>query len=126
MAGGRGSFPQAAFARAWLSLADAELGHTDDARTGLSGLAKLIPQRASRRHLAARRGAGFPPVRAPERARISRQLVLHPASHARHIVGFTAPQPVVCLGSAWFLLGPPGDRKVPVGGGHRPFPVRNR
>src|SRR5215475_11826239 len=38
-------FPRAAFARAWLSLADAELGRTDDARSGLRALVEQIPQR---------------------------------------------------------------------------------
>jgi hypothetical protein len=98
-------FPRAAFARAWLSLADAELGRTDDARSGLRGLAKLIAQRP-------RDGIWLPAValasllsarlNEPEAAD-SLYSTLFP--YARHIVAFTAPQPVVCLGSAWFYLG---------------------
>ena len=38
-------FPRAVFARAWLSLADAELGDRDDARRGLRSLAEQLPQR---------------------------------------------------------------------------------
>jgi len=36
-------FPKAAFARAWLSLAEAERGDSDDARRGLRSLAEQIP-----------------------------------------------------------------------------------
>src|SRR5215467_894708 len=45
MAGGRGSVSRAAFAGGVAVARRRELGHTDDARTGLWGLAKLIPQR---------------------------------------------------------------------------------
>jgi tetratricopeptide (TPR) repeat protein len=98
-------FPRAAFARAWLSLADAELGRSDDARSGLRGLAELIPQRP-------RDGIWLPAValasllsarlNEPEAAESLYSILL---PYARHIVVFTAPQPVVCLGSAGFYLG---------------------
>jgi hypothetical protein len=38
-------FPLAAFAGAWLSLADAELRHRDDARRGLWSLTEQLPER---------------------------------------------------------------------------------
>ena len=41
--------------------------------------------------------------------------------YAGHIVAFTAPQPVVCLGSAAFYLGSAGGHDVQVGGGRRPL-----
>jgi predicted ATPase len=98
-------FPRAAFARAWLSLADAELGDSDGARRGLRSLAEQIPQRP-------RNGIWLPAValasvlsahlNEPEAAG-SLYPVLLP--YAGHIVAFTGPQPVVCLGSASFYLG---------------------
>jgi tetratricopeptide (TPR) repeat protein len=98
-------FPRAAFARAWLSLADAELGHADDAHRGLRGLVEMIPRRP-------RDGIWLPAValasllsaylNEPEAAASLYPILL---PYARHIIAFTAPQPVVCLGSAWFYLG---------------------
>jgi len=38
-------FPGAEFARAWLALADAELGHRDEARRELRALAEQLPER---------------------------------------------------------------------------------
>src|SRR6266581_5032560 len=97
-------FPRAAFARAWLSLADAELGDSDGARRGLRSLVEQIPQRP-------RNGIWLPAValasllsahlNEPEAAG-SLYPVLLP--YAGHIVAFTAPQPVLCLGSASFYL----------------------
>jgi tetratricopeptide (TPR) repeat protein len=98
-------FPQAAFAGAWLSLADAELGHIDAARRGLWSLTEQLPQQprdgtwlgavALASLLAAQ-------LNEPEAAG-SLYPVLSP--YAGHVVAFTAPQPVVCLGSAAFYLG---------------------
>jgi tetratricopeptide (TPR) repeat protein len=98
-------FPRAAFARAWLSLADAELGDSDGARRGLRSLAEQLPQRP-------RNGIWLPAVALasvlsahldePEAAG-SLYPVLGP--YAGHIIAFTAPQPVVCHGSASFYLG---------------------
>jgi tetratricopeptide (TPR) repeat protein len=98
-------FPRAAFARAWLSLADAELGHSDDARKGLRSLVELIPQRP-------RNGIWLPAValasllsahlNEPDAAGTLYPILL---PYAGHIVAFTAPQPIVCLGSASFYLG---------------------
>lgn len=97
-------FPRAAFAKAWLSLADAELGDSDGARRGLRLLAEQIPQRP-------RNGIWLPAValasvlsahlNEPDAAG-SLYPVLLP--YAGHIIAFTAPQPVVCLGSASFYL----------------------
>jgi hypothetical protein len=96
--------PRAAFAKAWLSLADAELGDSDGARRGLRLLAEQIPQRP-------RNGIWLPAValasvlsahlNEPDAAS-SLYPVLLP--YAGHIIAFTAPQPVVCLGSASFYL----------------------
>ena len=98
-------FPRAAFARAWLSLADAELGRSEDARSGLRALAEQIPQRP-------RNGIWLPAValgsllsarlNEPEAAGTLYPMLL---PYAGHIVAFTAPQPVVCLGSGAFYLG---------------------
>jgi tetratricopeptide (TPR) repeat protein len=98
-------FPRAAFARGWLSLADAELGRSDDARSGLRALVEQIPQRP-------RNGIWLPAValgsllsarlNEPEAAGALYSTLL---PYAGHIVAFTAPQPVVCLGSGAFYLG---------------------
>ena len=98
-------FPRAAFARAWLSLADAEIGRSDDARSGLRALVEQIPQRP-------RNGIWLPAValgsllsarlNEPETAGALYSILL---PYAGHIVAFTAPQPVVCLGSGAFYLG---------------------
>jgi tetratricopeptide (TPR) repeat protein len=98
-------FPRAAFARAWLSLADAELGDRDGARRGLRSLTEQLPQQP-------RNGIWLPAValasvlsahlNEPESAG-SLYPVLGP--YAGHVVAFTAPQPVVCLGSVSFYLG---------------------
>jgi tetratricopeptide (TPR) repeat protein len=97
-------FPQAAFAKAWLSLADAELGDRDGARRGLRSLVEQLPQRP-------RNGIWLPALalasvlsaclEEPEAAGSLYPLLL---PYAGHIVAFTAPQPVVCLGSASFYL----------------------
>src|SRR6266487_484695 len=97
-------FPRAAFARAWLSLADAELGDSDGARRGLWSLAEQLPQRP-------RNGIWLPAValacglsahlNEPEAAGSLYPLL---GPYGGHIVAFTAPQPVVCLGSASFYL----------------------
>jgi tetratricopeptide (TPR) repeat protein len=98
-------FPRAEFARAWLSLADAELGRVDDARRGLRSLAEQLPQRP-------RDGTWLPAVAlaAVLAAHLNEPQVagsLHPllGPYAGHVVAFTAPHPVVCLGSASFYLG---------------------
>jgi tetratricopeptide (TPR) repeat protein len=98
-------FPRAAFAWAWLSLTDAELGHADDAHSGLRRVVEMIPQRP-------RDGIWLPAVALasllsaclsePEAAATLYSTLL---PYARHVIAFTAPQPVVCLGSAWFYLG---------------------
>ena len=98
-------FPLAAFARAWLSLADAELGQTDDARRGLRSLTEQLPQQP-------RDGIWLPAVALASllaahlnepRAAGSLSPLLLP--YAGHVVAFTAPHPVVCLGSAALYLG---------------------
>jgi tetratricopeptide (TPR) repeat protein len=98
-------FPRAAFARAWLSLADAEIGRSDDARSGLRALVEQIPQRP-------RNGIWLPAValgallsarlNEPETASALYSILL---PYAGHIVAFTAPHPIVCLGSGAFYLG---------------------
>jgi len=98
-------FPRAAFARAWLSLADAELGDRDGARRGLRSLAEQLPQRP-------RDGIWLPAValasvlsahlNEPEAAGSLYRVLL---PYAGHIVAFTSPQPVACHGSASFYLG---------------------
>jgi AAA ATPase domain len=98
-------FPRAAFARAWLSLADAEAGDDDDARRELRSLAEQLPQQP-------RNGIWLPAVALasvlstrldePEAAG-SLYPILGP--YAGHVVAFTASQPVVCYGSASFYLG---------------------
>jgi tetratricopeptide (TPR) repeat protein len=98
-------FPLAAFARAWLSLADAEVGHGDEARRGLRSLTEQLPQQP-------RDGTWLATVALasllaayldePEAAGSLHSLL---GPYAGHVVAFTAPQPVVCLGSAAFHLG---------------------
>jgi AAA ATPase domain len=98
-------FPRAEFARAWLALANAELGHRDDALRGLGSLVEQLPRRprdgtwlgalALASVLAAH-------LNEPEAAGRLDPLL---APYAGHVVAFTAPQPVVCLGSAAFYLG---------------------
>jgi AAA ATPase domain len=98
-------FPRAAFARAWLSLADAELGDDDDARRGLRSLTEQLPQQP-------RNGIWLPAValaavlstrlNEPEAAGSLYPLL---GPYAGHVVAFTASQPVVCYGSASFYLG---------------------
>jgi AAA ATPase domain len=97
-------FPRAAFARAWLSLADAEIGDGDDARRGLRSLVDQIPQRPrDGTWLAAVALASLLAARLNEpEAAGSLYPLLRP--YAGHIIAFTAPQPVVCLGSAAFYL----------------------
>ena len=98
-------FPLAAFARAWLSLADAELGHSDDARRGLRSLTEQLPQQPrdgtwlGAVALAALLAAH---LNEPEAAGSLSPLL---GPYAGHVVAFTAPQPVVCLGSAALYLG---------------------
>jgi tetratricopeptide (TPR) repeat protein len=98
-------FPRAMFARAWLALADAELGDSDGAHRGLRSLAEQLPQRP-------RDGIWLPAVALASVLSVnlnepgaadSLYQVLGP--YAGHIVAFTAPQPVVCLGSASLYLG---------------------
>jgi predicted ATPase len=98
-------FPRAAFARAWLSLADAELGRSDDARRGLRWLAEQLPRRP-------RDGIWLPAMalasvlsahlNEPEAAGGLYPLL---APYTEHVVAFTAPQPVACYGSVSFYLG---------------------
>jgi tetratricopeptide (TPR) repeat protein len=98
-------FPLAAFARAWLSLADAELGHSDDAHRGLRSLAEQLPQLPrDGTWLAAVALASLlaAHLNEPQSAGGLSPLLL---AYAGHIVAFTAPHPVVCLGSAAFYLG---------------------
>jgi predicted ATPase len=97
-------YPRAAFARAWLSLADAELGHSDDAHRGLRSLAEQLPRLPrDGTWLGAVALASVLSARLDEPEAAGRLYpLLHP--YAGHIVAFTAPQPVVCLGSAAFHL----------------------
>jgi tetratricopeptide (TPR) repeat protein len=98
-------FPRAAFARAWLALAAAQVGDIDDARSGLRSLAEQLPEQP-------RNGIWLPAValasllsahlNAPEAADNLYSL-LRP--YAGHMVHFSAPQPVVCHGSVSFYLG---------------------
>src|SRR4029450_13110600 len=98
-------FPRADFARAWLSVADAEGGRRDDAGRGLRSLVEQLPQRP-------RNGIWLPAValtavlaarlNEPEAAG-SLYRILGP--YAGHIIGFSASQPVACHGSASFYLG---------------------
>jgi tetratricopeptide (TPR) repeat protein len=98
-------FPRAEFARAWLALADAELGHRDDAHRGLWSLNEQLPQLP-------RDGTWLGAValavllaahlHEPEAAGRLDPLL---APYGGHVVAFTAPHPVVCLGSAAFYLG---------------------
>src|SRR6266498_3189267 len=85
-------FPRAAFARAWLSLADAELGRSDDARRRLRSLAEQLPRRP-------RDGIWLPAMalasvlsahlNEPEAAGSLYPIL---APYAEHVVAFTAPQ----------------------------------
>jgi AAA ATPase domain len=98
-------FPRPMFARAWLSLAAAELGDGDGARRGLRSLTEQLPQQprdgtwlgavALTALLAAH-------LSEPEAAGSLYPLLL---PYAGHVVAFTAPHPVVCLGSAALYLG---------------------
>jgi predicted ATPase len=98
-------FPGAAFARAWLSLAEAEVDHIDKARSGLRSLAEQLPERP-------RDGIWMPAValasvlsvrlNEPEAAAGLYSLL---APFAQHVISFTAPHPVACHGSASFYLG---------------------
>jgi predicted ATPase len=98
-------FPRAAFARAWLSLADAEAGELDDARSGMRWLAEQLPKQP-------RDGIWLPAValasvlsvrlNEPEAAAGLYSLL---TPYAGHVINFTAPQPVACYGSASFYLG---------------------
>ncbi len=98
-------FPGAAFARAWLSLAEAELDHIDEAHGGLRSLAEQLPQQP-------RDGIWMPAValtsvlavRLNEPAPAAGLYSLL-APYAQHVISFTAPQPVACHGSASFYLG---------------------
>ncbi len=98
-------FPRAAFAGAWLSLADAELGDSDAARGGLRSLAEQLPEQP-------RNGIWLPAVALaselatrlndPEAAATLYPLV---APYSSRIIAFTAPQPVACYGSASLYAG---------------------
>jgi predicted ATPase len=99
-------YPRAAFARAWLALADVERGADDDARRELRYLVEELPQRP-------RNGIWLPAVALTSvvaahlnetEAAGSLYPVLLPYAGG-HVISFTAPQPVVCLGSASFYLG---------------------
>ena len=98
-------FPLAAFARAWLWLAEAELGHTEDARRGLGSLVEQLPrQPRDGIWLAAVALASMLAAHLNEpQAAGSLDPLLAP--YAGHVVAFTAPHPVVCLGSAAFYRG---------------------
>ena len=98
-------FPGAAFARAWLSLAEAELDHSDQARGGLRLLAEQLPQQP-------RDGIWMPAVALASvlSMRLNEPgpaagLYLLLAPYAQHVISFTSPQPVACHGSASFYLG---------------------
>jgi tetratricopeptide (TPR) repeat protein len=98
-------FPRAGFARAWLSLAHAEGGHNDDAHGGLRALAEQLPQRP-------RDGIWLPGVALASmlsvrlnEPQVATGLYSLLARYPRHVVAFTAPQPVACYGSASFYLG---------------------
>jgi predicted ATPase len=98
-------FPRAAFAEAWLSLANAALGDSDGAHRGLRFLTEQLPQQP-------RDGIWLPAVALAsllsallEEPDAAGSLYLLLSPFAEHIVAFTAPQPVVCLGSASLYLG---------------------
>ena len=98
-------FPRAAFAAAWLSLADAELGDSDAARGGCARWPNSCPSNLEM-------ASGCRPSRWrpswPHASTIRRPpAILYPlvAPYADHIIAFTAPQPVACHGSASFYVG---------------------
>jgi predicted ATPase len=98
-------FPGAAFVRAWLSLAHAEVGRDDDARRGLRWLIEQLPRRP-------RDGIWLPAAALasvlsarldePDAARRLYRLL---SPYAGHVASFSSPQPVACYGSASFYLG---------------------
>jgi predicted ATPase len=98
-------FPRAAFVRAWLSLAEVEVNHLEEARHGLRSLVEELPQQP-------RDGIWMPAValasvlsvrlNEPEAAAVLYPLL---APYAQHVISFTSPQPVACHGSASFYLG---------------------
>jgi tetratricopeptide (TPR) repeat protein len=97
-------FPGAAFARVWLGLADADLGDRDAARRGLRSVVEHLPRLP-------RNGVWLPSAALAallcaclndnEAADVLYPLLL---PYAGHVIALTAPQPVVCLGSASFYL----------------------
>jgi predicted ATPase len=98
-------FPRAGFARAWLSLADVDVGRNDDAHRGLLALAEQLPQRP-------RDGIWLPGVALASmlsvrlnEAEVAAGLYSLLARYSRHVIAFTASQPVACYGSASFYLG---------------------
>jgi predicted ATPase len=97
-------FPGAAFARAWLSLAEAELDHIDKAHTGLRALAEQLPQQP-------RDGIWMPAVALTsvlavrlKELEAAAGLYSLLAPYAKHVISFTSPQPVACHGSASLYL----------------------
>jgi hypothetical protein len=98
-------FPGAAFVRAWLSLAEVEADHLDEARYGLRWLVEELPQQP-------RDGIWMPAMalasvlavrlNEPEAAAVLYPLL---APYAQHVISFTSPQPVASHGSASLYLG---------------------
>jgi tetratricopeptide (TPR) repeat protein len=94
-------FPQVGFARGCLCLADAELGRRDDARRGLRSLAEAIGElpRNGVNWLAALAVSSIAAARlqgADAAASVHRLLL----PYADRTIVISAPQPVVCFGSA--------------------------
>jgi tetratricopeptide (TPR) repeat protein len=98
-------FPQAAFGRGWLSLADAELGNEEDARRALRSLVEELSELP-------RNGLWLPALATvslaaahlhePDAAASVYPLLL---PYARRTIVIPMPHPVVCFGSASFYLG---------------------
>jgi hypothetical protein len=97
-------FPQVGLARAWLCLAEAEAGRSDDARMNLRSVIDGLPGLP-------RDGLWLPTLATA--SLVSAQLgeadaadSLYPAlsPYGGRIIAFAVPQPVICLGSASFYL----------------------
>ena len=118
-------FPRAAFAGAWLALAHAELGDSDDGAWGLALAGRTAAPAASKRHLAAGRRAGVRAGHTPERSAGRRDAL--PAdgalSRPHHRLHRTPAGRLLRLGVT--VRGPAGDRHGEVGGCGRPLRVGN-
>lgn len=98
-------FPQVGLARAWLCLAEAEAGHSGDARMnlrsmidGLSGLPRdglWLPALATASLVSAQL----------DEAEAAESLYPALSPYRGRIIAFAVPEPAICLGSASFYLG---------------------